>query len=111
VKHAKSAVVVAVVAGSVVAFGAAAPAFAVNRGGPQTNLSRGVSEALSNPQLKGDEIHPLVEQVSGVANAVKEEKENLLGGAKGVTKKVAKKVTKKVNKKVPLLGGKPAGKP
>ncbi|MEV0371535.1 hypothetical protein AB0I10_17190 [Streptomyces sp. NPDC050636] len=121
-KYAKSA---AVVVGSVIALGAAAPAFAVNSGGPK-GLHGGVSDALSGPQLKGDEIHPLVATVNGAANAVKNEKEKLLGGATGASQQVSKKVAKKAakqiadhftkqaakkaGKKVPLLGGRPVGK-
>ncbi|UQA93970.1 hypothetical protein [Streptomyces halobius] len=101
-KYAKSAVVAAAVAGSVITIGTAAPAFAGNAGVPKMSPNGKVSDA----QLKGRQFHPLVQQVSGVAEAVKSEKNDLLVGTKGVTKKVSKKV----DKKVPLLGGRPVAK-
>ncbi|WP_043265457.1 hypothetical protein [Streptomyces sp. CT34] len=98
-KYAKSA---AVVAGSVMALGAAVPAFAANHGSPQTSLNGGVAEALHNKQLDGHQITPLVDTVKTTAETVKYGPKRLLVGATGTNKKA--------KKKSPLLGGLPVTK-
>ena len=59
-KYAKSA---AVVAGSVMALGVAAPAFAAQPGAPTMSLNGGLTDALSSKQLDGHQLTPLVKTV------------------------------------------------
>jgi hypothetical protein len=99
VKYAKSA---AAVAGSVMALGAAVPAFAVEAGSPNTtspnmSLNGGLVDALHNKQLDSRQVTPLVNTVRGAEKTVGHPKQ-LLRGATGATKEV------------PLLGGRPLGK-
>ncbi|MFE6690693.1 hypothetical protein ACFVFQ_30010 [Streptomyces sp. NPDC057743] len=98
-KYAKSA---AAVAGSVMALGAAVPAFAADAGShnmasPNMSLNGGLMDALSNKQLDSRQITPVVDTVRGAEKTVGHPKQ-LLSGATGATKEV------------PLLGGLPLGK-
>ncbi|QHC26198.1 hypothetical protein [Streptomyces sp. GS7] len=93
-KYAKSA---AVVAGSVMALGAAVPAFAANPGSPRMSHNGAGAEALHNKHLEGRQITPLVDTVKKTAETVKYGPKRILGGATGATK----------NRKVSLLGGLP----
>lgn len=92
-KHAKTA---AILAGSVVALGAAAPAFAAAPPtSPQMSLNGGVTDVLS----KTPSVTPVVDRVAGTAKKVKGGGTGqLLDGATGATKKL------------PLVGGLPLGK-
>ncbi|WP_257980817.1 hypothetical protein [Streptomyces sp. CB02959] len=99
VKYAKSAVAVA---GSVMALGAAVPAFAADAGAanmpsPHMSLNGGLTDALNNRQLDGRQVKPLVDTVRGAEKTAKHPKQ-ILGGATGATKEL------------PLLGGLPLGK-
>ncbi|MFF2805589.1 hypothetical protein ACFVT2_00120 [Streptomyces sp. NPDC058000] len=98
-KYAKSAVAVA---GSVMALGAAVPAFAADAGSPNMasphmSLNGGLTDALSNKRVDGRQVKPLVDTVRG-AEKTAEHPKQILGGATGATKDV------------PLLGGLPLGK-
>jgi hypothetical protein len=95
VKYAKSA---AVVAGSVMALGAAVPAFAADTATPTMSLNGGLTDALNSKQLDGHQLQPLVKSVKGAADSVKADPKGLVGAAAGATKSV------------PLLGGMPLGK-
>ncbi|MEU9121254.1 hypothetical protein AB0C96_15600 [Streptomyces sp. NPDC048506] len=99
-KYVKSA---AVVAGSVVALGAAAPAFAAQpgasatrTGAPRTSLNGGLTDALRNKQLDGHQFTPLVKSVKKTGEKVKSTSANkLLGGVSEAARST------------PLLGGLP----
>ncbi|ANZ17153.1 hypothetical protein ACH4YO_24070 [Streptomyces noursei] len=99
-KYAKSA---AAVAGSVMALGAAVPAFAAESGAPNPtspsmSLNGGLMDLLNGSgQLDSRQIKPLVDTVRGVEKTAKHPRQ-LLGGATGATKDV------------PLLGGLPLAK-
>jgi hypothetical protein len=101
VKYAKSA---AVVVGSVMALGAAAPSFAAGPARPagatgsKMSVNGGLTDALSSKDLDGRQIAPLVDTVKGAADEAKSDPDRLLGGATGATKKS------------PLLGGVQIGK-
>ncbi|MFB6712001.1 MULTISPECIES: hypothetical protein [unclassified Streptomyces] len=94
-KYAKSA---AFVAGSVVALGAAAPAFAVTTAtAPDFSLNGGINKvAESAPQA----VDPVVDTVGGAADAMQKNGgvTKLTGQAAGATKGA-----------VPLMGGLPLG--
>ncbi|GGN52849.1 hypothetical protein ACFXN2_27765 [Streptomyces kronopolitis] len=95
-KYAKSA---AVVAGSVMALGVAAPAFAAQPASPSMSLNGGLTDALTTKQLDGHQIAPLVKAVKATQKKVKSTSpKKLLGGVTGAAKNV------------PLLGGLPLGK-
>ncbi|MEW9520783.1 hypothetical protein [Streptomyces tubercidicus] len=92
-KYAKSA---AVIAGSVMALAAGTPAFAAQPGAPAMSLNGGLTDALSNKQLDGHQIVPLVNTVKATSGKVKSTNaKKLLRGVSGVAKKA------------PLLGGLP----
>ncbi|GLW19667.1 hypothetical protein Stsp01_64100 [Streptomyces sp. NBRC 13847] len=92
-KYAKTA---AVVAGSVMALGVAAPAFAAQPGAPTMSLNGGLSDALSNKQLDGHQITPLINTVKAAEGKVRSTNaKKLLHGVAGTAKKA------------PLLGGLP----
>ncbi|MFE1766945.1 hypothetical protein ACFW81_22370 [Streptomyces angustmyceticus] len=92
-KYVKSAVVVA---GSVMALGVAAPAFAAPPGAPTMSLNGGLTDALSNKQLDGHEITPLVSTVKTAQGKISSTNpKKLLRGVSGATKKTS------------LLGGLP----
>ncbi|MEX2973812.1 hypothetical protein [Streptomyces sp. C184] len=92
-KYAKSA---AVVAGSLMALGAAAPAFAAQPGAPTMSLNGGLTDALSSDQLDGHQITPLVDTVRATEGKVRSTNaKKLLRGVTGAAKKT------------PLLGGLP----
>lgn len=98
-KYAKSAVAVA---GSVMALGAAVPAFAADAGSPNMasphmSLNGGLADALNDQQVDSRQVKPLVDTVRGAAKTAKHPKQ-ILGGATGATKDVS------------LLGGLPLGK-
>nr|WP_275463604.1 hypothetical protein [Streptomyces noursei] len=98
-KYAKSA---ATVAGSVMALGAAVPAFAADAGSPNMasphmSLNGGLADALSHQQVDGRQVKPLVDTVRGAEKTAKHPKQ-IVGGATGATKEL------------PLLGGLPFGK-
>ncbi|MFJ8674968.1 hypothetical protein [Streptomyces sp. NPDC093589] len=113
-KYAKSA---AVVAGSVMALGAASPAFAVEAAAPQMSLNGGLTDALNSEQMDGHQFAPLVDTVKGAADKVKAaDTKDLLGGAQGVGKSAGKAAGKAAGKgsvkgaaqkATPLLGGLP----
>ncbi|MFF4606068.1 hypothetical protein ACFY12_25425 [Streptomyces sp. NPDC001339] len=111
-KYAKSA---AIIAGSVMALGAAAPAFAAhpaavgnpaagNRpvapgvgaeaGAPKMSLNGGLSDALQSKQLDGHQFRPLVKKVKNTGEKVKS----------ASAKKVISGVSEAA-KTTPLLGG------
>lgn len=101
VKYAKSAVVVA---GSVIALGAAAPAIAAQPGAagparpgaPKMSLNGGLNDALRNKQLDGHQVRPLVKKIKTTGDKVKRTNANkLLGGVTAAAKNS------------PLLGGLP----
>ncbi|WP_406219257.1 hypothetical protein [Streptomyces decoyicus] len=93
VKYAKSA---AVVAGSVMALGVAAPAFAAQPGAPTMSLNGGLNDALSSKQLDGHQLMPLVNTVKTAQGKIgSTTPKKLLRGVTGATKKP------------PLLGGLP----
>ncbi|MFF9482096.1 hypothetical protein [Streptomyces sp. NPDC014733] len=95
-KYAKSA---AVLAGSVMALGAAVPAFANEQPtSPSMSLNGGLNDALHSEQLDGHQIRPLVDTVTGVAKTAKSGPKKILGGATGATQGGK------------LLGGLPLGK-
>ncbi|WP_338064046.1 hypothetical protein [Streptomyces noursei] len=100
VKYAKSA---AAVAGSVMALGAAVPAFAAESGAPNPtspsmSLNGGLMDLLNGSgQLDSRQLKPLVDTVRGAEKTAKHPRQ-LLGGATGATKDV------------PLLGGLPLAK-
>ncbi|MFF4950355.1 hypothetical protein ACWC2K_04010 [Streptomyces chattanoogensis] len=75
-KYAKSA---AIVAGTVVAIGAAAPAFATSPTPPRTRVNSPLTDAL---QGKQDDVAPLVRTVRDTAKTVKAGPRNLLRGNK-----------------------------
>ncbi|KPC66037.1 hypothetical protein [Streptomyces chattanoogensis] len=76
-KYAKSA---AIVAGTVVAIGAAAPAFATTTPAPpRTRVNSPLTDAL---QGKQDDVAPLVKTVRDTAKTVKAGPRNLLRGNK-----------------------------
>ncbi|MEU8993235.1 hypothetical protein AB0952_25145 [Streptomyces caniferus] len=92
-KYAKSA---AVVTGSVMALGVAAPAFAAQPGAPTMSLNGGLNDALSSKQLDGHELMPLVQTVKTAGGKIRSTSpKKLLRGVTGTTKKT------------PLLGGLP----
>ncbi|MFI0908578.1 hypothetical protein ACH4TE_34445 [Streptomyces sioyaensis] len=92
-KYAKSA---AVVAGSVMALGAAVPAFAAQPGAPTMSLNGGLTDALSTRQLDGHQLTPLVDTVKTAEGKVRSTNaKKLLRGVAGAAKKT------------PLLGGLP----
>ncbi|AOP50530.1 hypothetical protein [Streptomyces lydicus] len=95
-KHAKSA---AIVAGSVMALGFAAPAVAAPPGAPTMSLNGGLADALQSTksgQLDGHQVRPLVKKVKTAGEKVKSANANkLLSSATGAVKSV------------PLLGGLP----
>ncbi|WP_066933585.1 hypothetical protein [Streptomyces sp. NBRC 110611] len=113
-KYAKSA---AIVAGSVMALGAAAPAFAAHpaaagnpaagkhpvapgvdaeAGAPKMSLNGGLSDALQSRQLDGHQFRPLVKKVKNTGEKVKSASANkLINGASEATRTT------------PLLGGLP----
>ncbi|MFE1173397.1 hypothetical protein [Streptomyces sp. NPDC058773] len=92
-KYAKSA---AVVAGSVMALAAAAPAFAAQPKTPTMSLNGGLNDALSSKQLDGHQITPLVKTVRTTEGKVRSTNaKKLLRGVTGATKKTS------------LLGGLP----
>ncbi|MEU5213382.1 hypothetical protein [Streptomyces sp. NPDC020742] len=92
-KYAKSA---AVVAGSVMALGVAAPAFAAQPGAPTMSLNGGLTDALQSKQLDGHQVAPLVKKVKTTGQKVKSvNAKRLLGGVSGTAKSI------------PLLGGLP----
>ncbi|MFG2529147.1 hypothetical protein [Streptomyces sp. NPDC048516] len=92
-KYAKSA---AVVAGSVMALGVAAPAFAAQPGAPTMSLNGGLNDALSSKQLDGHELMPLVKTVKTAGGKLRSTApKKLLRGVAGTAKKT------------PLLGGLP----
>ncbi|MFG2489996.1 hypothetical protein [Streptomyces caniferus] len=92
-KYAKSA---AVVAGSVMALGMAAPAFAAQPGAPTMSLNGGLTDALSSKQLDGHQLTPLVSTVKTAEGKIRSTNaKKLLRGVTGTTKKT------------PLLGGLP----
>ncbi|MFG2893844.1 hypothetical protein [Streptomyces sp. NPDC048248] len=100
-KYAKSA---AIVVGSVMALGAAAPSFAAGPARPagatgsKMSVNGGLTDALKSKDLDGHQIAPLVDTVKGAADKAKSDPDRLLGGATGATKKS------------PLLGGVQIGK-
>ncbi|MFG2226028.1 hypothetical protein [Streptomyces sp. NPDC048644] len=95
-KYAKSA---AVVAGSLMAIGAATPAFAAAPPAPPAmSLNGGLTEALNSEQLDGHQIRPLVDTVRGAGENAESGAANLLGGATGAAKDSK------------LLGGLPLGR-
>ncbi|UKY51841.1 hypothetical protein [Streptomyces inhibens] len=95
-KYAKSA---AVAVGSVLALGAAVPAFAAQPGAPTMSLNGGLTDALNSKQLDGHQIAPLVKMVKTTKDKVKSTSaKKLLGSVAGATKNA------------PLLGGLPLGK-
>ncbi|MEU9498659.1 hypothetical protein [Streptomyces sp. NPDC048196] len=84
-KYAKSA---AVVAGSVLALGAAAPAFAAQPGAPTMSLNGAVNDTLSSDQLDGHQLGPLFNTVRTARDKVKSASaKKLLGGLNGAAKK------------------------
>ncbi|QTZ93302.1 hypothetical protein [Streptomyces auratus] len=92
-KYAKSA---AVVAGSVMALGVAAPAFAAQPGAPTMSLNGGLADALSEKQLDGHQLTPLLNTVKATEGKVRSTNaKKLLRGVSGTAKKT------------PLLGGLP----
>ncbi|WP_432140225.1 hypothetical protein [Streptomyces sp. bgisy084] len=92
-KYAKSA---AVVAGSVMALAAATPAFAARPDAPSMSLNGGLADVLSNKQLDGHQITPLVKTVRATGSKVRSTNpKKLLRGVTGATKKTS------------LLGGLP----
>ncbi|MFD5735488.1 hypothetical protein ACFWIY_22050 [Streptomyces sioyaensis] len=92
-KYAKSA---AVVAGSVMALGVAAPAFAAQPGAPTMSLNGGLTDALSEKQLDGHQLTPLLNTVKATEGKVRSTNaRKLLRGVSGTAKKT------------PLLGGLP----
>ncbi|MFF3542260.1 hypothetical protein [Streptomyces platensis] len=92
-KYAKSA---AVVAGSVMALAAAAPAFAARPDAPTMSLNGGLNDVLSNKQLDGHQITPLIKTVKATEGKVRSTNaKKLLRGVTGATKKTS------------LLGGLP----
>ncbi|MFE4954608.1 hypothetical protein ACFRCW_10955 [Streptomyces sp. NPDC056653] len=94
-KYAKTA---AFVAGSVVALGTAAPAFAVTTAtAPSFSLDGGVNQALAAaPQG----VDPIVDTVGGATESVQK---------KGTVTKVAGQATGAAKSAAPLLGGVPLG--
>jgi hypothetical protein len=95
VKYAKTA---AFVAGSVVALGTAAPAFAVTTAtAPGFSLDGGVNQVLAAaPQG----VDPIVDTVGGATESVQK---------KGTVTKVAGQATGAAKSAAPLLGGVPLG--
>ncbi|SFY03161.1 hypothetical protein SAMN02787144_1009223 [Streptomyces atratus] len=95
VKYAKTA---AFVAGSVVALGTAAPAFAVtNATAPNFSLNGGVNQAVeSAPQA----VDPIVDTVGGAAESVQKN---------GTVTKLADQATGAAKGAAPLMGGLPLG--
>ncbi|MFG2092714.1 hypothetical protein [Streptomyces sp. NPDC048612] len=92
-KYAKSA---AVVVGSVMALAAAVPAFAAQPGAPTMSLNGGLTDALSNKQLDGHQLMPLVKTVKATGDKVRSTNaKKLLRGVSGTAKKTS------------LLGGLP----
>ncbi|MFB4421054.1 hypothetical protein C5F59_008165 [Streptomyces sp. QL37] len=98
-KYAKT---VAVVAGSVAALGAAAPAFAANTPtAPRMSLTTGVNELTSTaPQIPDQVVNPVVDAVGQTAEAVHED---------GTISRSADAVTGVAEAAGPLLGGLPLG--
>jgi len=94
VKYAKSA---AVVAGSVMALAAATPAFAARPDAPSMSLNGGLADVLSNKQLDGHQITPLVKTVKATESKVRSTN----------AKKLLRGVTGAATKKTSLLGGLP----
>ncbi len=95
VKYAKTA---AFVAGSVVALGTAAPAFAVtNATAPSFSLDGGVNQVVAAaPQA----VDPVVDTVGGAADALQKD---------GTVTKVAGQATGAAKSAAPLMGGLPIG--
>ncbi|MFJ6854286.1 hypothetical protein ACIQM3_27845 [Streptomyces sp. NPDC091271] len=98
-KYAKT---VAVVAGSVAALGAAAPAFAATTPtAPKLSLTTGVNELTSTaPQIPDQVVNPVVDAVGQTAEAVSED---------GTISKSADAVNGVADAAGPLLGGLPLG--
>ncbi|MEE1749985.1 MULTISPECIES: hypothetical protein [unclassified Streptomyces] len=94
-KYAKTA---AFVAGSVVALGTAAPAFAVtNATAPNFSLNGGLNQVVeSAPQA----VDPIVDTVSGAAKSVQKN---------GTVTKLAGQATGAAKGAAPLMGGLPLG--
>lgn len=98
-KYAKT---VALVAGSVAALGAAAPAVAVTAPtAPRISLTTGVNELTSTaPQIPDQVVNPVVDAVGQTAGAVHED---------GTVSKSAEAVTGVAEAAGPLIGGLPLG--
>lgn len=98
-KYAKTA---AVVAGSVAALGAAAPAFAATTPtAPRISLTGGVNELSSAaPQIPDRVVNPLVDAVGATAGAVRKD---------DTVSRSADVVTGAADAAAPLLGGLPLG--
>ncbi|MFE4218279.1 hypothetical protein [Streptomyces sp. NPDC056844] len=97
-KYAKT---VAVVAGSVAALGAAAPAFAATPTAPRLSLTTGVNELTSTaPQIPDQVVNPVVDAVGQTAEAVHED---------GTVARSAETVTGVAGEAGSLLGGLPLG--
>ncbi|MFJ8921232.1 hypothetical protein B046DRAFT_03838 [Streptomyces sp. LamerLS-316] len=99
-KYAKT---VAVVAGSVAALGAAAPAFAATTPtAPRLSLTTGVNELTSTaPQIPDQVVNPVVGAVGQTAEAVHED---------GTVARSAETVTGVAGEAGSLLGGLPLGR-
>ncbi|OKJ37347.1 hypothetical protein [Streptomyces sp. CB01580] len=94
-KYAKSA---AFVAGSVVALGTAAPAFAVtNTTTPDFSLTGGVNQVMASAPQASD---PLIDTVGGAAEKMHKQ---------GTVTKLTDQATGAAKGAVPLLGGLPVG--
>ncbi|MDF6018018.1 hypothetical protein [Streptomyces sp. JH34] len=98
-KYAKT---VALVAGSVAALGAAAPAFAATTPtAPRISLTGGVNELTSTlPAVPDQVVNPVVDGVGETAGRIKED---------GTVGKSAKAVTGVAEAAGPLIGGLPLG--
>ncbi|MEU0150170.1 hypothetical protein ABZ119_30140 [Streptomyces sp. NPDC006288] len=98
-KYAKT---VALVAGSVAALGAAAPASAAaTPTAPRISLTTGVNELTSTvPQVPDQVVNPVVDTVGRTAESVRDD---------GTVGKSAEAVTGVADTAAPLLGGLPLG--
>ncbi|MER5552420.1 hypothetical protein ABT001_12160 [Streptomyces sp. NPDC002793] len=93
-KYAKT---VALVAGSVAALGAAAPAFAATPTAPRISLTTGVNQLSSTlPTVPDQVVNPVVDAVGHTAEKVRED---------GTVAKSADAVTGVAEAAGPLLGG------
>lgn len=94
-KYAKTA---AFVAGSVVALGTAAPAFAVTTTtAPRLSLTTGVNDVMASaPQV----VEPVVDTVGGAAESIHDD---------GTVNKLAGEATGAAKGAAPLIGGLPVG--